>query len=120
MHKRAARAHPIGLALITPWSHPCCQRWFGSNLNAGSFMGTVRLSIPDTKWWAFLRAVRAEPHSYWRVRGDDGFVVEGRVTHWPPGPTSGWDASERLFIGVGEIGEPVLVGHLRDIQRLDK
>lgn len=58
--------------------------------------------------------------SIWRFECDDGFAIEGRVTQWPAPPASDWGPRDTIYVGPGDIGKPLLIGHVRRWSRVHR
>jgi len=75
-------------------------------------------TISEAEWLEILDNIRQHPSILWRLEGENDFVREGRITNYPAESPSQWSPLARIFIGMDEIGEPVLIGHIRSLKRL--
>jgi hypothetical protein len=69
-------------------------------------------------WADVVRTVRARPQCLWQIEGDGAFVQTGRITHLPLGSPNEWSSMARICVGITEIGEPILIRHVRKISML--
>jgi len=81
-------------------------------------MCNLAITLSDAEWQQILDDSRQDPDIKWQVLGDDDYVLaEGRITHIPFIHKSQWNPLARIFVGRGDIGEPVCVGYIRSIRR---
>jgi hypothetical protein len=78
----------------------------------------LEMTLSELDWLTVIAAIRSDGNARWRITGDDGFVKTGRITNWPIGQPRTWALDVKINIGEVAPGDPVLVGHVRKIERL--
>ena len=82
-------------------------------------MSNLTITISDAVWEQTLDYAKQNPGTEWCCIGDNGHILaEGRITHIPFIHKSQWEPTARIFVGRGEIGEPICVGFIRSIVKL--
>lgn len=74
------------------------------------------VTLPPPPIVRLLERACAAPRSRWIFESDYGFCRVGRLTHRPAGTPSTWTARQRVYVGDAEIGEPMLIGHVRNVR----
>lgn len=82
-------------------------------------MSNLAITLSNAEWQEVLDDSRQNPGTTWRVLGEDDYVLaEGRITHIPFIDKDQWAPTSRIFVGRGDIGEPICVGYIRIIKKV--
>lgn len=78
------------------------------------------VTLPPLSVVRLLDRACGEPRTRWSVESDHGFRRVGRLTHCPLGTASTWTARQRVYVGDAEVGQPILLGHVRSMREISE